>query len=81
VSVTARHYLRQEAKAHCPATPDEPQTVPEVVMRFLLALIDNLLADVRDSRLSQPRLEYTTLAPVWVMPMVRKAENTATHRR
>jgi hypothetical protein len=50
-------------------------------MRFLLALIDNLLADVRDSRLSQPPLEYTTLAPVWVMPMVRKAESTATHRR
>ena len=45
-------------------------------MRFLLALIDNLLADVRDSRLSQPPLEYTTLAPVWVMPMVRKAEST-----
>ena len=50
-------------------------------MRFLLALIENLLAELRDSRLSQPPLDYTTLAPVWVMPMVRKAESPATHRR
>jgi hypothetical protein len=50
-------------------------------MRFLFAFIENRLADLRDSRLSQPPFEYTTLAPVWVMPMIRNAEIPATHRR
>lgn len=50
-------------------------------MRFLVALLENLLAGLRDSRLSQLPLEYTTLAPVWVMPMVRKAENPAAQGR
>lgn len=50
-------------------------------MRFLLVRIENLLADLCDRRLSQPPREYTTLAPVWVMPMVRNAESPATHGR
>lgn len=50
-------------------------------MTFLFAFIENRLADLCDSRLSQPSLEYLTLAPVWVVPMVRKAGNPATHRR
>ncbi|HMA15021.1 MAG TPA: hypothetical protein VKP12_09570 [Kiloniellaceae bacterium] len=48
-------------------------------MRALLARIDNLLAELCDRRLAQPPRAYTTLAPVWVMPMVRTAEHAATH--
>lgn len=48
-------------------------------MGFLFAFIENRLAALRDGRLAQPPLAYTTLAPVWIMPMVRKAERPAPH--
>ena len=50
-------------------------------MSFLFAFIEDRLAELRDSRLSQPPREYSTLAPVWVLPMVNKAESFAAHRR
>jgi hypothetical protein len=40
-------------------------------MRALSALIDSLLADLVDTCLSQPHKAYSTLAPVWVMPIVK----------
>ena len=50
-------------------------------MSFLLVRIENLLAELCDRCLSRPPRAYTTLAPVWVLPMVRKAENPAARGR
>lgn len=40
----------------------------------LLALLEQPLADIRDRHLRKPALEHATLAPVWVMPMIRCAD-------
>lgn len=46
-------------------------------MRKLSALFENILADLRDSRVSTAPTDRTTLSPVWVVPMLGHPESTA----
>ncbi|HET8728435.1 MAG TPA: hypothetical protein VFO41_13070 [Alphaproteobacteria bacterium] len=50
-------------------------------MTMFLALIDRVLADLSRSRLSAPPADRVTLAPVWAMPMVRRADPPAAPSR
>lgn len=48
-------------------------------MKPLPALLEHLLTGIRDSRLSRPYTRTTTLEPIWVVPMIRRAELPPTH--
>lgn len=43
------------------------------------ALLDPLLTGIRESLLSRPYSQLTTLEPVWVVPMIRRVELPPTH--
>lgn len=43
-------------------------------MRTLRELLDDMIIDIRDHRLAESPRERDTLFPVWVRPMIRRAD-------